>query len=37
MKVQTAETLAPLARLHRKVRDADAKDRGAAVITGFGI
>jgi hypothetical protein len=36
MKVQIAETLAALVPLHRKVRDADAKDQGASVTTGFG-
>jgi hypothetical protein len=36
MKVQTGETPAPFMRMHRKVRDADASDQGAAVTTGFG-
>ena len=37
MKVQAAEMPTPLMRMHRKVRDADAPDQGAAVTTGFGI
>lgn len=39
MKVQTAETLAHLTRLHRKVRGAEPlkKSHGAAVKAAFGL
>jgi hypothetical protein len=37
MKALTAETQAPLVGLNRKVSDADAPKRGAAVTTGLGI
>jgi hypothetical protein len=37
MNVQAPETLAPLMRRRRKIRDADAPDQGAAVTTGLGI